>query len=164
MRSYFGGQLIGPHDVLEQLLNRFLYQSNGSGALMLPFLLLEDLSRVLDGFIIKIEQGELRMIAQPTVGEERLHFPSWTAAQAENPGFPASAHRRGSFLYQPLLQKIEAAPMRGGGALMEQPDIEHFGEDRTTLLRIAQHHVDHLVVSRVAQRLSVGAVGERGAG
>ena len=81
-----------------------------------------------EGLIIKIQQSELRGIAQFAFGKEFLDFPGRAAAEVQDSGSAPRAGRGSRHLDQPLLQVVDAIAVGRGRPLLEQPHIEHLCE------------------------------------
>ena len=90
---------------------------------------------VLQGLLVEIQQGEVRLVAQFALGEEVLHFAGGTATQAQIAGLAPGAHGGGGFLDQMPGEQGDAVAVGGGETRWEEPDIEYLGKERTALLQ-----------------------------
>lgn len=62
--------------------------------------------------------------------------------------------------WETISQQIDAVAMRDHGGSVEKKRIEHLGIESRPFERRPDHHVDHLIIPRVTQRLLIRAVHE----
>ena len=120
----------------------------------------ENLPGVPQRLVLEIHQHEFRVVGQWILAQEILHLAGRAAAEVEN---ARRASRRGDpsdFLMQPRGQLGDAVAVRLRGRVAEEADVHHFREKRRALEWVAQDHVHHLVVPRVAERFLIRAIDE----
>src|ERR1035437_5755444 len=115
-----------------------------------------------EGFFVEIQQGELGLSGERAFLQKLSYFVGWSAAHVQNSRGPAQTSRARRPGFDLLSEAPNAVAMRLRRGLHEEPEIDDFRVQRAAFQRVAHHHVHHLIIPRVTQRLREETKKKRG--